>query len=430
MHREQLLNRAGTHYPGNPGCRLSEKAGYPKLMRDCKRARSAENATEEQRMRTKKKTCLVAAGMILAAISVAFAAFFQGFEFDDSGWIGATRVPTATHLVPTKPPGAFHAEDLNGDALTFTRWGGYGKTFPPGGYTTSVDIYLDITAPYGSAMNLTPYGNDTRFDWSSAVNKPDCLHRRDFVFNAGFYTDTDITGVGPRFVISASTNATRSGAFPKDPGKMPYTILVEGWYTFEHRFRDNGGGVLAVDLTIKNAVGAPLMMWTLTDPSDIIGTTVGGNRYGWFVIDEFPFLAFDTSALIGFQDFCTVPPSTTGAKVTAGGWITTLLGDKGTFGLTAKANASGTPSGNLTYQDHGVLSRTVKSTAVTSVTVTNNCAQILGTATVNGAGSFTFDVDVCDNGEPGKDSDTFSISMSDGYTAFGTLRGGNVQIHK
>ncbi len=377
-------------------------------------------------MRTnKKKTGLIAGGMILAAVTVAFAAFFQSFETDTAGWFSATRVSSATHLVPSKT-GAFHAEDGGG---AFTRWGGYGKTFPPGGYTTTVDIYLDISSPYGSLSSLTPYPNDTRFDWSSAVSTPGCAHRRDFVFNAGFYTDTDTTGAGPRFVISASNNATRSGAFPKNPGRMPYTISAEGWYTFEHRFRDNGGGVLAVDLTIKNALGVPLRTWTLSDPSDVIGSTVGGNRYGWFVIDEFPFLAFDTSALIGFQDFCAVPPSTSGAKVTAGGWIN-VLGGKGTFGLTAKAND--TPSGNLTYQDHGVLARTVKSTAVTSVSLTGagNCAQILGTATVNGTGPVGFQVDVCDNGEPGKDADTFSIVMSDGYTAGGTLGGGNVQIHK
>jgi hypothetical protein len=210
---------------------------------------------------------------------------------------------------------------------------------------------------------------------------------------------------------------------------MPFTISAEGWYTFEHRFRDNGAGVLAVDLTIKNALGIPLMMWTLSDPSDVIGVTVGGNQYGWFVQNEFPAgLAFDTSMLVGFQDFCTVPPSTAGAKVTAGGWIT-VVGDKGTFGLTAKASATGAPSGNLTYQDHGLLARTVKSTAITSVTVTRNCATILGNARVNGQPGFGFQADVCDNGEPGKDSDTFSIVMSDGYMASGTLGGGNVQLH-
>ena len=374
-------------------------------------------------MRTKRKMWLVVAGIMLAAVTATFAAYFQSFETDTAGWTGATRVPTLTHGVPTKI-GAFHAEAQNNQPFTF--WGGYSETFPPGGYTTSVDIYLDISPPY---MNGVGYANDTRFDWTSAISTPQCGHRRDFVFNAGFYTDIDSTGAGPRFVISASTNAGRGSSFPKNPGRTPYTISVEGWYTFEHRFRDQGG-VLAVDLTIKNALGVTLMTWTLSDPSDVIGVTVGGNRYGWFAQNEFPFLGFDTSMLLGFQDFCTVPPSTAGAKVTAGGWIP-VVNDKGTFGLTAKANANGTASGNLTYQDHGVLARTVKSTAVTSVTLTEGgrCARILGDAKVNNTTDAGFQVDVCDNGEPGKDSDTFSIVMSDGYTAMGTLGGGNVQIH-
>ena len=380
----------------------------------------------------KKKTCVLVAGLILATVTVAYAAYFQSFEFDTSGWIGATRVATATHGVPSKT-GAFHAEDQNLSGLTYTFWGGKGRTFPPGGYTTSVDIYLDVSPPYLNGT-LMPYANDTRFDWSSAIGTPECGHRRDFVFNAGFYTDVDSTGAGPRFVISASNNAGRPNSNPRNPGRQPLTINVEGWYTFEHRFYavpPGPGGVLNVDLTIKNAAGVPLFTWTLSDPSDIIGVTVGGNQYGWFVQNEFsPALAFDTSMLLGYQDYCEAPPSTPGAKVTAGGWITTLTGDKGTFGLTAKATSETQASGNLTYQDHGLLARTVKSTAVTTVSVSNNCAQILGSATVNGTGPVGFQVDVCDNGEPGKDTDTFSIVMSDGYTATGTLRGGNVQIHK
>jgi hypothetical protein len=377
-------------------------------------------------MRTKKKTTwLVVAGLILMTVSVAYAAFFQSFETDTSGWTGATRVASLTNGVPSKT-GAFHAEDQNLSGLTFTQWGGYGKTFSP--YTTTVDIYLDISAPYMNG-GIVPYANDTRFDWSSAVNTPQCAHRRDFVFNAGFYTDTDATGAGPRFVISASNNATRSGASPKNPGRMPYTIYVEGWYTFEHKFYGVPGGQLFIDLTIKNAAGVPLMTWTLTDPSDIIGVTVGGNRYGWFVINEFsPALAFDTSALIGFQDFCQAPASTPDTKVTAGGWIP-VTGGKATFGVTAKANATGNPSGHLTYQDH-VEDRTVKSTAVTTVRrVGSNCAQIIGTATVNGVPGQGFDVTVCDNDEPGKDSDTFTIVMID-YSRSDKLGGGNVQIHK
>jgi hypothetical protein len=374
---------------------------------------------------------LLAAGLILGAAGPASATFVQGFETDTSGWFGVTRVPSLTHGVPSKA-GAWHAEDAgdppNVSGNAFTRWGGYSATFPLGGYTTSLDIYLDISPPYMNGSS-TPYPNDTRFDWSSAINTPSCAHRRDFVFNAGFYTDTDTTGTGPRFVISASNNAGRADSFPKNPARMPYTITIEGWYTFEHRFRDNGFGVLAVDLTIKNSAGVPLMTWTLSDPSDIIGTTVGGNRYGWIVINEFmPALALDNSALVGFQDFCETPPSTPGAKVTAGGWIPVGDDGKATFGLTAKANADGVPSGHLTYQDHEE-NRTVKSTEITSVVVTGNCVEVRGTATVNGIGPFDFEVDVCDNGEPGKGADTFSIVMEDGYMASGKLGGGNVKLH-
>ena len=376
-----------------------------------------------------KFTCAVLTTLMLAVASPAPAAFVQGFEADTNGWVGATRVSSGTHGVPSQA-GGFHAEDQNLSGLTYTFWGGDSRTFPPGGYTTSVDIYLDIAPPYltGSVM---PYANDTRFDWSSAIGTPQCGHRRDFVFNAGFYTDVDITGAGPRFVISASTNATRSAAFPKNPGRDPFTINVEGWYTFEHRFYavpPGPGGVLRVDLTIKNALGVPLKTWTLSDPSDIIGTTVGGNQYGWFVINEFsPALAFDNSALVGFQDLCEPVASTPGAKVTGGGFVP-KDDSKATFGLTAKANASGTPSGHLTYQDHA-QNRTVQSTSITSVVVNGQCATVRGTAKVNGAGAFGFEVTACDNGEPGTGSDTFSITMSDGYSHAGTLDGGNVQLH-
>jgi len=142
--------------------------------------------------------------------------------------------------------------------------------------------------------------NDTRFDWSSAINKPDGTHRRDFVFNAGFYNDSDATGSGPRFVINASTNATRSGAFPKNTGS--FSITTTGWYTLEHHFYNVGLGVLAVYLRITTLAGAPLKTWTLSDPTDIIGTTVGGHRYGWMVIQEFPVLAIDNVSLLSVNE--------------------------------------------------------------------------------------------------------------------------------
>jgi len=239
------------------------------------------------------RSIIVASAVLLTSISLLAAIhYFQGFEEDIYDWSGVTRVSSGTNGIASAA-GAFHAEAESVAAPTatgdFTRFGGYESTFPAGGYTTSIDVYLNVDGGYA---------NDTRFDWSSAINKPDGNHRRDFVFNAGFYIDSDATGSGPRFVISASNNATRSGAFPKNPGRNPLSITTTGWYTFEHHFKNMGAGVLAVDLRITELNGTPIRTWTLSDPTDIIGTTVGGHRYGWIVIQEFPVLAIDNVNLL------------------------------------------------------------------------------------------------------------------------------------
>ena len=57
-------------------------------------------------------------------------------------------------------------------------------------------------------------------------------------------------------------------------------------------------------------------------------------------------------------------------------------------------------------------------------------ASIFGTATIDGAGSVDYRIDVTDNGEPGS-SDTYQIRLSNGYhSGLQTLVGGNVQIHQ
>jgi len=225
------------------------------------------------------------------------AGFFQGFEADAVGWdvfggsFDASRVASGTNGI-TSRTGAFHGQLSAGNGAA-TPFGpstavGYTDTFPVGGYTTSVDVYLDLSGGWA---------NDTRFDWDSAISMPDGNHRRDFIFNAGFYDVADLTGPGAgldRFVVSASNNSSPGSAFPKNPAKDPIAITSSGWHTFQHTFYDSGG-VLAVDMTILDATGSPVKTWTLSDPTDIIGSTVGGNRYGWFTDQDFSVLAFDNS---------------------------------------------------------------------------------------------------------------------------------------
>src|ERR1019366_3229555 len=116
----------------------------------------------------KKIAVLTVAGIALVAAIQVLAAthYFQGFETDTYDWSGVTRVASGTNGVASAA-GAFHAEAADG---AFTRFGGYESTFPAGGYTTSVDVYLNVEA--GNP-------NDTRFDWSSAINQADGSFLRD-----------------------------------------------------------------------------------------------------------------------------------------------------------------------------------------------------------------------------------------------------------
>jgi hypothetical protein len=394
-------------------------------------------------MRIQKRTGPMIAVLTAAVLVASWAAadappgpYFNGFETDTAGWFnfsGATITRVASGSSSTyangvaAADGSFYArlgQDPSPDSCTFgggtapisfgpfTRWGGYSSIFPPGGYQTRVDIYLDVAYAQSHL--------DTRFDWSSAINMPDGSFRRDFVFNAG----TDMLG----FVISAGNNATRCGANPADPGHSPIHIVTSGWYTFEHSFTGVPGGPLVVIMTItQKATNIVMGMWTRSDPTDIIGVTVGGNRYGWFVQNEFDGLAIDNSERTGIV-------STPNCELTIsdGGWIIALNTDTSTFGGNAKVSASGTSSGQQEYHDHGPLQPlTVNTIDVQAVVCSSDRteASIFGHATVDGSGSFEYEIDLKDAGEPGT-NDMYRISIPGVPYESGPqkLQGGNVQI--
>jgi len=363
--------------------------------------------------------------------------YFNGFEADTAGWFnssGATiaRVPSGSSSSYANgvaaATGNYYARlgiDPSPDSCTFgggtasiyygpyTNWGGYSSIFPPGGYSTGVDIYLDV--PY--AMSHP----DTRFDWDSAISDASGGFRRDFVFNVG----TDATG----FVMTGGNNATRCGANPSDGGHSPVAhIIASGWYTFKHIFTGVPGGPLVVNLqVIQKSTNLVMGTWTLSDPSDIIGVTVGGNRYGWFVQNEFDGLAIDNSFRTGI-----VSTPNCEVKINDGGYITALNTDTGTFGGNAKVSLTGVASGQQEYQDHGPIQPlNVKTIDVQAVVCSSDRKQasLFGHATVNGMGSHEYRIDLTDNGEPGT-NDMYGILLPDVPYASGTrtLGGGNVQI--
>jgi hypothetical protein len=178
---------------------------------------------------------------------------------------------------------------------------------------------------------------------------------------------------------------------------------------------------------IEKATNFTVGTWLLSNPTDIIGVTVGGNRYGWFVQNEIDDLAIDNSERTGIV-------STPGCeiKINDGGSITALNTDLATFGGNAKVSLSGATSGEQTYQDHGPIQALMfKALTVDAVICSNDRteAELYGTGSVNGEGSYEYRIKLKDAGEPGT-NDMYGILIPGVAYASGDqkLDGGNVQI--
>jgi len=125
---------------------------------------------------------------------------------------------------------------------------------------------------------------------------------------------------------------------------------------------------------------------------------------------------------------CAACPPPVGDFVTGGGWITGPSGARANFGVAGGIKNGGF-WGHLTYIDHSSSGFKVKGTSVTSYEVMGpTWRRIKGIAEVDGVSGIGYTVDVTDAGEPGRD-DTFSITLSNGYSASGKLAGGNIQLH-
>jgi hypothetical protein len=288
-----------------------------------------------------RKALLIAALAALGALSIgagnALAAtptFFNGFEADTAGWVnsGGTIARVSDGYVSSSyasgissapdasDPGLprHHARlsrgscgvELAGGGPTvyctgpFTRWGGYNAQWL-GGYTTQVDVYLDVAYAnanpdsYGGAPCLVTSSSDplckgTRFDYSSAINNSSGAFLRDFVFTVGTGPYLPVCPTGG-FVAAAGTNSFRSGATPYTADA--HCIATTGWYTFRHTFKDVGGA-LVVDMDIlPQGTTTPVAQWQIVSGDRI--ANVGCNRYGWFADQEIQELAIDNSRMEG-----------------------------------------------------------------------------------------------------------------------------------
>jgi hypothetical protein len=103
-----------------------------------------------------------------------------------------------------------------------------------------------------------------------------------------------------------------------------------------------------------------------------------------------------------------------------------VSGGEATFHLSATHGKKNKIVGSFSYSDPAA-NLSLSASKLTSLSFNGNQAQFTGKAKL-GKHKVTFTVDVTDNGSPGT-NDTFSISISNGYSAGGNLRSGNINIH-
>jgi hypothetical protein len=171
---------------------------------------------------------------------------------------------------------------------------------------------------------------------------------------------------------------------------------------------------------------------TMTSAANLSGVNNVSGRM--FALGASVTMVNSTIAVCGGSGGVIPPPKPCRDFVTGGGWIDGTPDGKGhkkddktTFGVSGGIK-NGKYWGHLSLKDHGKDGVKVKSTSVTGYIVLDLVTrQIEGTCKVNGKGSFTYTVVVADNGKRGR-NDTFSLVLSNGYSASGTLKGGNIEL--
>jgi hypothetical protein len=205
--------------------------------------------------------------------------FFEGFEGSTWGWSTDSTYATFNYGTITCQPtgdGSYHAVMTGGvggdpdQGGTFGPWTYFDKkryTWP-GGFTASLDIYLDTSWLLG-----------TGFGYVVAVNgrTPGLSPLAHYFFNVTMDSSSEE-------LIVAANNWTDFNPREDLEGYNNAIIGDSGWYTFQHVFYDKDG-YLAVDLRLLDADGTILLTQTFEDQYPI--DTVGGNRYGMF-----PYITF------------------------------------------------------------------------------------------------------------------------------------------
>lgn len=239
----------------------------------------------------------------------------------------------------------------------------------------------------------------------------------------GAHVDARIVDTASGDIVDAFTVRETDWSLPLSfayTSRAPATheiYLIDGESYFEYWADIDGDGWGDVGVGVMYCDGSTLVTWQPDTDGDGIGD----------IDDNCPTVANadqrDSNG-DGVGDACTVVGGFSEGKVTAGGWFDS---SHRTFTFHAKAEAGATRvEGDVVYQDRerGIE---LHARSLTGFLIEGTHATVRGTAEVGGT-TVEFTIEADDLGEPGR-SDRFAIRWP-GYEAGGTLRGGNIQIHR
>ena len=313
-----------------------------------------------------------------------------------------------------------------------------------------------------SGMNLVPFKVSTSpsfacgtpIDFTLTVNfaggsqvshfsLPTCTETLPDVTVSGSIDSTDTKTVSGR--LGRNGQASSCGTAKTCPGPFG-----SGTRSFDQYSFANGPTPACVTITLNSAGGNVLLgsaYLTAFDPANLCTNYLGdagGSAIGdkAFQVDLPPnstlvVVVTETSSGIPSTAY-SVKVSGLGAQPIDGGGVCTVLngsrvsgngtiavsGGQATFNFNAGPGRKGRAAGALDYSDPTV-GLTLSSTRINSLTFNGNQARFTGTAKSGRRGSVNFTVDVFD-GAPSPD--TFSISLSSGYTAGGIVKSGGLTI--
>ncbi|MEM3489919.1 MAG: post-COAP-1 domain-containing protein, partial [Nitrososphaerota archaeon] len=348
-------------------------------------------------------------------------------------WGGATIIPGSINPGWANRTGTYYVE------WTYAPRGGV----PMGTYNFSVD--LQVNPEVGNVVDFVPTFQVTAWKWREVtqLNKDSTFIELKNVevtperpVGTLRYSSSDtirwtsLTKQKRNIVtlklisVVDNTPPTITLTSPMDYGLYPSTLGAK--YTFSVKDNlDTNPMVTAIETDYDGnkriiTSGTPLP----TIPGVYTLTVTAKDYHGNIATAIVTFVVYDPTA--GF--------------VTGGGWIIPepTVGEHASFGFVAKyKKGSNLPEGNMEFQ-YKYRDINLKSVSIDWLAISNNRALFQGTATINGAGTYTFRVEAVDGDLTAGKPDYFAIKIWQGtntetnpiHDYKGNLQGGNIIIHK